>query len=90
MVSNSPDMISTLPRISSRAHGRKVSRVSGELPLSFCFLEDLVLLSPFFIHIKLSVGEIASCAFYYQCCTTTRSYHVQAPVVKQDCVLYCD
>ena len=59
-------LISTLPRISNRAHGRKDDRVWGELPLSFCFfLKDLVLLLPFFIHIKLSVSEIASCAFYY-------------------------
>ena len=52
-----------------------------------CFLKDLVLLLPFFIHIKLSVSEIAPCAFYY---ARDHIADVHAFIMKKYCVLYCD
>ena len=63
---------------SSRAPGRK----DGE----FLFFRGFVLLLPFFIHIKLSVSEIASCKFYIH---AIRSY-VHTSFMNRDCIVYGD
>ena len=59
MVSNSTDIHPIL-------EGTIAKMADYQVSCSFLFfLEDLVLLLPFFIHIKLSVSEMASCTFYY-------------------------
>ena len=55
---------------SSRAHGRKHG--------GFLFFRGFVLLLPFFIQIKQSVSEIASCTFYYHAIRScTRVFYEQ-------------
>lgn len=63
---------------SSRAHGRKRWRTMRWVATFFLFFRGFVHLLRFFIHIKLSVSEIASCTFYYRAIRScTRVFYEQ-------------
>ena len=63
MVSNSTDIHPTPEGTKLRDHVTS-SRAPGCKDGGFLFFRGFVLLLPFFIHLKLSVSEIASCKFY--------------------------